>query len=408
LLIRLFTQSLKIVSIFVVAGVIIGGSVVFFQYWTDRTASKEDGLPVTIQISEDDDTGSVAKKLADNDIINYTIYFEGRMRLSGGELRPGTYTLEKGMSVSDIIKQITVPESEESSGSEGDSTAGADQTLEFTFIEGQRIEEFATVAEEAGLPGGRQAFLDAANDPENRKRWDFLDDVPDSASLEGYLFPDTYVLGQGGTADSLIQLMLQNFDNRVTPEMRQQAQDQGLSLNDLVTVASLVEREDAVPEERPIVARVYLNRIDQDMSLDADPIYQYTVGDQGDGNWWPQINTALIEEARANGFDTYNEVGLPPTPIANPGLASIQAVLAPADVSYLYFVAKNDGSGQHVFAETYDEQLANTCEYNPDYEQCGGSGSTVDDSSVAALPDEPVLATGDWHWMLVRERQMAT
>jgi UPF0755 protein len=329
------------------------------------------------------------------------------MRLSGGELRPGTYTLEKGMSVNEIIKEITVPESDESSDSEGESTAGADQTLHFTFIEGQRIEEFATVAEEAGLPGGRQAFLDAANDPENRRRWDFLDDVPDSASLEGYLFPDTYVLGQGGNADNLIQLMLQNFDNRVTPEMRQQAQDEGLSLNDLVTVASLVEREVAVPEERPIVARVYLNRIEQGMSLDADPIYQYTVGDQGDGNWWPQLNTQLIEEARANGFDTYNEVGLPPTPIANPGLASIQAVLDPADVSYLYFVAKNDGSGQHVFAETYEEQLANTCEYNPDYEQCQGNGSVVNDSPLAVIPRHSAISQADWHWSLVRERHAA-
>ena len=406
-MIRLFTQTLKIFSIFVVAGLVIGGSVVFFQYWTDRTASKDAGLPVTIQITENDDTGTVAKTLSDNDVINYTIYFEARMRLSGGELRPGTYTLEKGMSVSDIIDRITVPEDDSSDGGEEESSDGAPETLRFTFIEGQRIEEFATVAEEAGLPGGRQAFLDAANNPENRERWDFLDDLPASASLEGYLFPDTYTLGQGGTADNLIQLMLQNFDNRVTPEMRQQAQAAGLTLEEVVTVASLVEREVAVPEERPIVARVYLNRLEQGMSLDADPIYQYTVGDQGDGNWWPQLNGALIEEARANGFDTYNEPGLPPTPIANPGLASIQAVLDPADVSYLFFVAKNDGSGQHVFAETYEEQLANTCEYNPDYEQCGGSGSSGIDTSLAVVPGRNQMVIDDSHWRTARERTIA-
>jgi UPF0755 protein len=395
-----FTQSLKIVSILVVAGVIIGGSVAFFDYWTDRTASKEAGLPVTISITEDDDTGSVADKLADNDVIRWKMYFEGRMRLSGDELRPGTYTLKKGMSVNDIIKAITVsddgdevPDTEDASG-----TSGATQTLTFTFIEGQRIEEFATTAEEAGLPGGRQAFLDAANDPANRERWDFLDDLPDDASLEGYLFPDTYTLGEGGTADSLIQLMLQNFDSRFTDEMRQQAADAGMSIHDVVTLASLVEREVAVSEERPIVAKVYLNRIAEGMSLDADPIYQYTVGDQGDGNWWPVLNTQLIEEARAEGFDTYNEVGLPPTPIANPGIASIQAVLQPADVTYLYFVAKNDDSGTHEFANTYDEQLANTCKYNPDYEQCGGSGTSgtgnEDDQEIVPADDTSDDETG--------------
>ena len=371
-MIRIVTQSLKIISILVVAVLVVGGSATFFNYWSDRTESEDNGTPVKIQITAEDDTGSVADKLVDKELIRYKVYFEGRMRLAGDDLKPGTYTLRKGMSVNEIIKVITVnddPEAE-TSGDEGDEGDVVDQDITIVFIEGQRIEEFATTAEAAGLPGGRQAFLDAAANPENRSRWTFLSDLPEDSSLEGFLFPATYILPVGSDADDLIEQMLSAFDVNFTPSMREQADSDGLSITEVVTLASLVEREAAVAEERPIVAKVYLNRIEQGMSLDADPILQYTVGDQGDGNWWPVLDTALLEEAKANGFDTYSEVGLPPGPIANPGLASIQAVLDPEDVSYLFFVAKNDDSREHVFADTLEEQTANICENYPEYPEC--------------------------------------
>lgn len=382
-MIRVFTQSLKIVSILVVAGIVIGGSVAFFDYWSERTASKEEGRPVTFQLTAEDDTGTVADKLVDADLVRWKWYFEGRMRLSGDDLQPGTYTLRKGMSVSEIINAITISGEDgdvADAADTGDNGAAASEALSFTFIEGQRIEEFAAAAEEAGLPGGGQAFIDAANNPDNRARWEFLDDLPTDSSLEGYLFPDTYNLGQGGTADDLIGLMLQNFDARFTSTMREEAEAAGLTIDEVVTLASLVEREAAVAEERPIVAKVYLNRLDQEMPLQADPILKYNLGDLGDGNWWPELDTELLEQAKQAGFNTYDEVGLPPTPIANPGIASLQAVVQPADVTYLYFVAKNDDSGTHVFADTYDEQLANTCEYNPDFEQCEGAGRSGTDT----------------------------
>jgi UPF0755 protein len=393
-LIRVLTQSLKIVSILVVAVIVVGGSVTFFDYWSDRTASKENGTPVKVQITAEDDSGSVADKLADQDLIRWTWYFEGRMRLSGDELKPGTYTLRKGMSVNDIIRAITVNEDGESNveedaeGETEDAVSG--EALSITFIEGQRIEEFAITAEEAGLPGGRQAFLDAAANPENRTQWSFLADVPADASLEGFLFPDTYTLGEGETADDLIYKMLANFDVKFTNSMREQASAEGLSIREAVTLASLVEREAAVAEERPVIAAVYLNRIEQEMTLDADPILQYNLGDQGDGNWWPTLNTELLEQAKSAGFDTYSEVGLPPGPIANPGSASLQAVVEPADVTYLFFVAKNDGSGEHVFADTLEEQTQNICEWNPDYEECGGSGTAGDDQVIEPADDDDV------------------
>lgn len=369
-LIRIVTQSLKIVSILIVAVVMIGGSVAFFDYWSDRSDASDLGAAVRVEITEEDDSGSVSEKLTDRDLIRWGWYFEGSMRISGDDLNPGTYVLRKGMSVNEIIDVITVAGSADEEDEPETSSEGTADELNITFIEGQRIEEFAITADEAGLPGGSEAFLEAAANPANRTGFDFLADVSEDTSLEGFLFPDTYRLPPGGTADDLIFQMLANFDIRFNAEMRQQTASQNLTISEVVTLASLVEREAAVATERPVVAAVYLNRIEAGMSLDADPILQYNVGDQGDGEWWPTLDTELLAEGKASGFDTYSEPGLPPSPIANPGLASIQAVLDPEDVTFLFFVAKNDGSGEHVFADTLEEQSANICQYNPEFEEC--------------------------------------
>ncbi|MEJ7838339.1 MAG: endolytic transglycosylase MltG, partial [Thermomicrobiales bacterium] len=305
-MIRIVTQTLKIASILVVAVMMVVGSVAFFDFWSERTDAEDSGQAVRIAISAEDDTGTVAEKLADRDLIRWSWYFEGSMRISGDDLNPGTYVLRKGMSVNEIIDVITVAGTEDEETEDETASEGTTEALTLTFIEGQRVEEFAIAAEEAGLSGGSEAFLEAAANPANRADWDFLADVPEDASLEGFLFPDTYRLPEGDTADDLIFQMLANFDVRFTPEMRQQAVNQDLTIFEVVTLASLVEREAAVAAERPIVAAVYLNRIEQGMSLDADPILQYNVGDQGDGEWWPVLDTELLEEGKSSGFDTYS------------------------------------------------------------------------------------------------------
>jgi len=356
--IRVFTQSLKIVTIVAVAVAVVAASAGFFTYWTDRTASEDIGRPVTIQITEDDDTGSVADKLTDAGLVRWGVYFQARMRLSGGELRPGTYTILKGASVSEIISRITVPD-DGSDEENTDTAASAPTAITVTFIEGQRLGEFGDALEEAGFPNGREKFLAAAANPANRQGFDFLNGVPADASLEGFLFPDTYTFGSDATMDQIVQQMLANFDARFTDDMRAQLSASGLTMYQAVTIASIVEREAAVPEERPIIAKVYLNRIDQDMLLNADPTLSYMAGQEGD--WWPQITDEIL--ARDDPYNTYLYTGLPPTPISNPGLASLQAVLNPADVTYLYFVAKDDGTDTHAFADTLEEQTANLCTY---------------------------------------------
>jgi len=368
-LVRLLSSAMKLVSIVVLTVMLAGGSVWFFNYWQDQSRSEEIGRPVTIDISEDDDSGSVADKLADADLIRYGFYFETRMRFSDVELQPGTYTLRIGMSVPQIIDEITVPDTGSAETETG--TAQSNEALNVTFIEGQRLEQNAAVLQDAGMPDAATTYVTAAQDTDNyRSNYSFLESVPKGASLEGFLFPDTYRVGANASPSDVIRLQLTNFESKFTPEMVAQAKAEGLSVYQVVTIASIVEREAAIPEERPIIAAVYLNRLDQGMSLGADPAQQYGIGTPD--NWWPTLNTELLEKSKSTAYDTYLTVGLPPGPIANPGKASLQAVVQPADVDYLYFVTKDDESGEHDFSTTLEEHNRKTCEYHPDWDICAG------------------------------------
>jgi UPF0755 protein len=187
--------------------------------------------------------------------------------------------------------------------------------------------------------------------------FNFLQTLPDDAALEGYLFPDTYFLPQNPTAHDLIQRMLERFDATVSEDVRVRMANGGYSLHEVITLASIVEREAVLPRERSTIASVYLNRLSAGIKLDADPTVQYALGRAGD--WWPRI-TAEDYVAVDSAWNTYLNVGLPPSPIANPGLESIDAVIAPDDTQYIFFMrdcVANDGS--HLFATTQEEHLEN-------------------------------------------------
>ncbi len=174
------------------------------------------------------------------------------------------------------------------------------------------------------------------------------------------MFPDTYHLTQDSQPADLVSSMLETFDRRVSAELRDAYAQQGLSLYQAVTLASIVEREAVVTDERPLIASVFLNRLALDIKLDADPTVQYALGRQPDGAWW---KTALsLEDLQFDSpYNTYVYAGLPPGPIANPGLESLRAVAFPEPSPYLYFRAACDGSGRHTFAETFDQHLLNAC-----------------------------------------------
>lgn len=379
-MIRLFVQAVKILSIVVLTVAIAGGSVWFFDYWTQRSASDLEGRPVTIEITAEDDGATVADKLTDAELVRYGFYFEQRLRFGGGELRPGVYTLRVGMSVPEILDVVTIPDA---GGDEEEAAAetSSQPAFQVTFIEGQRIEQNAVVVQEAGLANGAADYVAAAQNADSfRGNYAFLDSVPSGASLEGFLFPSTYNIGEGATATDVIHYQLSTFESQLSAELQAQADALDMTLYEIVTLASIVEREAAIPEERPIIAAVYLNRIEQGMPLQADPANQYGVGTPEE--WWPRLDTELLEQSKTTPYDTYNKEGMPPGPIANPGFASLQAVLQPADVTYLFFVTTGDESGAHVFANTLDEHNVNICTEHPDWEQCQG-GSLVDGEEIA-------------------------
>lgn len=382
-MVRMLSSALKVLSIVVLSVVVAGGSVWFFNYWQDRARSEEIGRPVTLEVTQEDDSGTVAEKLTNAELVQYGSYFETRMRFSGVELRPGVYTLRIGMSVPDIIDVITVADTS-SPDENTEAAAETTQSFQVTFIEGQRIEEYARVLQEAGMPDSATEYIATANDVESfRGNYSFLESVPSGGSLEGFLFPDTYTVGENATPADVIGLQLSNFEAQFTPEMIAQAEARGMSIYEVVTLASIVEREAAIPEERPQIAAVYLNRLEAGMPLQADPTLQYVVGTEQE--WWPVLDTALLEQAKGSEFNTYDLQGLPPAPIANPGFASLQAVLQPAEVDYLYFVTAGDDTGRHVFSTTYEEHLQNTCIEHPEYEECGGSGQRPTASPFAGF-----------------------
>ncbi len=387
-MVRIMTQTLKILSILVVSGAVLVGSVGFFNFWSDRSRAEDEGRPTTLTITAEDDGGTVAKKLTDADLLNYGVYFETRLRFSGNELQPGTYTLRRGMSANEIISAVTVPAS-----GEEDAEAAAAETateLKVTFVEGQRIEEFAATLAAAGWTGDPQAFIAAAKTPANPDAWEFLSDLPKGASLEGYLFPDTYTIPSNALPQDVIDYMLSTFDSRFTDEMRQQADAEGLTIHEVVTLASIVERESAVPEENATIAALYRNRLTTETQLlQADPTIQYVVGTEGD--WWPALNGDLIEQAAGHPYNTYNVRGLPPGPIANAGLRSLQAVLDPEDVDYLYMVTKNDGTDTHAFTNNLEEHEENICTYDPDADICNDATTAPE----RALVDRATWAR-DW------------
>jgi UPF0755 protein len=161
-----------------------------------------------------------------------------------------------------------------------------------------------------------------------------------------------------------------------------------MSIYEVVTLASIVEREAAAEGERVTIAGLYLNRLEIGMPLQADPTVQYVVGNADD--WWPQLNTQLLEEAQDDPYNTYNEAvtpGLPPGPIANPGLRAIQAVLSPEENDYIYMQAKNDDTGTHAFSTTLEEHEQNICTYQPEAADvdCGGGSVPASNDEAGAI-----------------------
>ena len=272
---------------------------------------------------------SIGRQLAALGLVRYPPVFRALAFLRGdsGRLRAGEYSLDGPLSLDEIIGMLV---------------RGEVVRREVTFPEGKSLEEMAIIASEHGVRA--DAFLRAARDPKPIRDLD-----PAAPDLEGYLFPDTYdIATTADPAAALVGRMVERFRAVAMPALPRLA-ERGLTLRQVVTLASLVELETAQAQERPRIAAVFFNRLKRGMPLQTDPTVIYALRKAGtyDGN------IRKKDLAFDSPYNTYNHAGLPPGPIASPGREAIEAVLAPARAKDLYFVSRNDGT--HQFSETLAE-----------------------------------------------------
>ncbi len=311
------------------------------------------GEPVRVVIPKQAGVGEIADTLADRDVIASATLFEVRATIGGdrGDLKPGVYVLRKDMSYGDAIDRLVA--------------GPARQVIQLTVPEGLSRREIVPVAARAGVRGD---YLRAsvATSLIDARGYGLPNDLQ---SLEGFLFPATYELRSGASAQNLVQRQLAAFGDNLAQVDLAYARRKNLTAFDVVTIASMVEREAQQPRERKLVAAVIYNRLKQGMPLGIDATTRYATG-----NWRQPLTPS--ELAIDSAYNTRTNAGLPPGPIGNPGLASLQAAAHPARVGYLYYVVKPGTCGEHAFSSTAAEFERDRQRYNEAREAAGGQSPT--------------------------------
>lgn len=297
---------------------------------------------VTVMVSEGDSLQTVANSLHDEGVIRNRYWFRREAQEEGVDrnIRPGTYEIPPEQPFTEIFKILQVGEQRES--------------VVVTFPEGLTLYQMGERVENSGL-ATQEDFLQATEDYYQRQGLSF-DAEPLFFSLEGYLYPDTYHFDEDQTAMEIIEIMSDRMNRIFTAEDYEVMEEKGLTLHQVLTKASLIERESAFDEESPLIAGVIENRLERDMRLQIDASVIYAVG-----NGTEHITRVLYEHLEVDSpYNTYRYTGLPPGPIAAPRESSIRAAMEPAEHSYLFYVVGAEG---HVFAETYEEHLSNVADY---------------------------------------------
>jgi UPF0755 protein len=334
----------------------------------------EDGKRITVEVVAGANDSEIGQLLFDKGVINSQLAFQYAVLQAGrsGDLQAGVYDLSPSLRPSEIVAALK-------------QEAGVEVTVR--LVEGWRLEQVVGYLGTTKLTMNLDEFAALAKAPpaDLIAEFDFLADLPAGRSLEGYLYPDTYRVDANATAREVIEKLLGTFGERVTQEMRDGIAAEGLTIDQAVTLASIVEREAVLDTERPIIAGVYLNRINNPTAgtvglLNADPTLQYGLATAQFGSkpisewqaidWWPPLQTAGVDVALPGelaAYQTYLAKGLPPSPIASPRIGSIAGVAAPDTSGYYYFVAACPGGvrdGSHYFAATLPEQNANIAKAN--------------------------------------------
>jgi UPF0755 protein len=300
----------------------------FYQRIISSPVSTSPGPPVIFLIPKGTSFSSVAAELEKKGLLQYPYCFDilARIEKKRGSLKAGEYSLNSGMTPTEILKILT---------------EGRSIQLSLTVPEGFNLREIAARLEKMGA-GRSEEFLKAAHDGGILERFEIA-----APSFEGYLFPDTYSFSRGTMETDILAHMASNFVKKVRIEdISRSVKDSGFTFHEVITLASLIEKETALEKEKPLVSAVLWNRLKKGMLLQCDPTVIYAI-ENFDGNI--RKKDLKIDSP----YNTYLYKGLPPGPIANPGLESIKAALRPAPENYIYFVSRKDGS--HYFSSTLQE-----------------------------------------------------
>lgn len=298
--------------------------------------------PVVFRVEPGMSAAGIASALVEQGVLaserqfNILLEYTG----AGAELRAGRYEFQPGTPAAEVIRRLR---------------EGLANEKFFKVPEGLRLEEIGERFEEDGI-GTLDQWEAALTGPRSEA---ILAGRPGGASLLGYLLPASYPLDRDTTADDLVVAMIDAFAERLDDDLLDDIETGALSLYEVVTLASLVQKEAILAEEMPGIGSVFLNRLELGMALQADPTVQFALASERGGGegWWPALS---IEDKEFDSpYNTYLYPGLMPGPIANPGIEAIRAVVHPAETQYFYFVATCDGTNRHAFAETLDEHIVN-------------------------------------------------
>lgn len=306
-----------------------GCSVILEKYYTPVDVN--DTTEVLFEVPSGASTSGIGKALEEQGLIQNTNAFKVKSKELGvdGKMKAGTYKLSKSMDLETIINKLV----------DGETYV---ETVRFTIPEGyevRQIIEKLTAENIINADEFKRVLLEEPFD------YAFLEGVDRSYMLEGYLFPDTYEIPMGMSEKNIVQMMLNQFDKEFKAEYYTRAEELGMSVRDVVTLAAIIEREARVDEEFELVSSVFHNRIDIGMPLQSCATVQYILKERKDRLTYDDI---AIESP----FNTYLEKGLTPEPIASPGARAIEAALYPAETKYLYFVTTEKNDGSHYFNET--------------------------------------------------------
>jgi len=332
----------KLLGFLVIVLLLAAGAAAFVYLRINQAYRGFEGAEQFVELPPGSGSAAIGQRLVAGGVVRDAPTFRTALYLSGQarHLKAGDYRFDRAMTPFEVIDKIA---------------RGDVYVINVTFPEGLTVAEMSKIFEAHGV-GTAASFVEAAKNAALVRELD-----PAAKDLEGYLFPETYALSRHADAEKLIKLMVSRFEHVFTPELRQAAAARNLTVRQAVTLASIVEKETARADERPLVAAVYTTRLRIGMPLQCDPTVIYALTKRGGYSGNIHKEDLSIDSP----YNTYRYPGLPPGPIASPGRPSLEAAVHPADADYLYFVSRNDGS--HEFARTLDEHNRNVQKFQVQY-----------------------------------------